>query len=151
MFARLAPLLVALPLSLSAAVIPAVAEDANMPAVPRGLVFKPQLTNKNVTHDPLGVWPDSDLLPRANLFVARVRSPRGDWILSIADNQCSMQGDCQALLALVHPDGTKIIMANPSLNPGWKAVVTPDFKKIYTQEMGEGAKPFTGSYDIGIQ
>ncbi|GLS18043.1 hypothetical protein GCM10007874_10590 [Labrys miyagiensis] len=115
----------------------------------------PTLAHANVSHDPDGLWKPSDFSPFGNpphlpsIYTATLKTPTGEWILSMLDNQCSPQSDCQAVLAFKSKDGGWKIVANPSLVMGGTATLSATFKTITTEEVDDSANGFTGKYDVG--
>ncbi|PSH63334.1 hypothetical protein CU102_24020 [Phyllobacterium brassicacearum] len=119
-----------------------------------GYDFNLTLTHKNVSHDPDGLWDDSNFTPSGeppelpNIYTARLTTPAGEWILSQLDTQCTMQSDCAFILALKKKDGKLQKLASGSVIMGGKATLSLNYKKITTEEVDDAAKPFTGSYNV---
>jgi hypothetical protein len=120
-----------------------------------GYTFDLQLTSKNASQDPDGVWDSQDLAAFGNpphhpdIYTARLTTPAGEWLLSQTSGDCNMQTMCTALLIHKTPDGKSQVVANPQVLLGGTATLSLNYKKITTQELDESAKPFTGSYDVG--
>ncbi|OEC93611.1 hypothetical protein [Rhizobium sp. YK2] len=120
----------------------------------QGYKLTPVLTYKNVSHDPEGLWDDSDLQtfgapPRLpSIYIARITTPRGEWILSQLDSACTMQGDCQFVLALKKPGGEARIVASGNGLLGHPVTLSLNYAKIFTEEINDSVQPFTGSYDV---
>ena len=125
------------------------------PAVAQqGYKLTPVLTYKNVSHDPEGLWDDSDLQtfgapPRLpSIYIARTTTPKGDWIFSQLDSACTMQGDCQFLLALKKPGGNAQIVASGNGLLGHPVTLSLNYAKIFTEEINDSIQAFTGTYDV---
>ena len=119
-----------------------------------GVPLSLKLTAKGATHDPDGVWSDRDLdnirqtFGPPDIYTARITTSKGTWLLSQTNGDCNMQGMCTAQLVLIEPGKAPKLMANPQMPLGGTAVLSPDFKKIRTSEIGENGKPLAGSYDV---
>jgi hypothetical protein len=119
-----------------------------------GYKFNLQLTSKNASQDPDGVWDSQSLEPSGDppehpdIYTARITTPSGDWLLSQTNADCNMQGMCTTLLVHKSKDGKTQVVANPQVMLGGSATLSLNYKKITTQELDEAAKPFTGSYNV---
>ncbi|ANP91529.1 MULTISPECIES: hypothetical protein [Rhizobium] len=119
-----------------------------------GYKLTPVLTYKNISHDPEGLWDDSDLTefghPRhlPSIYIGRTTTPKGEWIVSQLDNACSMQGDCQFVLALKKPDGSVKVVASGNGLLGHPVTLSLNYRKVFTEEINDSAQPFVGSYDV---
>ena len=120
----------------------------------QGYKLIPVLTYKNVSHDPEGLWDDSDLQtfgapPRLpSIYIARTTTPKGEWILSQLDSACTMQGDCQFILALKKPGGPAKIVASGNGLLGHPVTLSLNYAKLFTEEINDSVRAFTGSYDV---
>jgi hypothetical protein len=120
----------------------------------QGYKLTPVLTYKNVSHDPDGLWDDSDLQkfgapPRLpSIYIARITTPKGEWILSQLDSACTMQGDCQFVLALKRPGGSARIVASGNGLLGHPVTLSLNYAKIFAEEINDSVQAFTGSYDV---
>nr|WP_181377327.1 hypothetical protein [Ochrobactrum sp. LM19] len=119
-----------------------------------GYSLQLQLTTRKASSDPDGVW-DSDTLTsyqdppvRPDIYTATLNSPSGRWLLTQTTADCNMQGMCTSLLVHFDKKGKKTVVANPQMIQGGKAVLSLNYRKITTTEIGEGGKPVTGSYDV---
>jgi hypothetical protein len=121
----------------------------------KGYQLTPTLAHAKVSEDPDGIWKASDLTPFGNpahlpsIYLAILKTSKGEWILSMVDNQCSPQSDCQAVLAFRGKDGSLKVVSNPSLVMGGTATLSANFKTITTEEVDDTANAFTGKYDVG--
>ncbi|SCB40480.1 hypothetical protein [Rhizobium hainanense] len=119
-----------------------------------GVALSLKLTAKDAEHDPDGVWSDRDLdnirqtFGPPDIYTARITTSNGTWLLSQTNGDCNMQGMCTAQLVLIEPGKAPKLMANPQMPLGGTAVLSPDFKKIKTSEIGENGRPLAGSYDV---
>ena len=114
-----------------------------------------KLSTKDATHDPDGVWSDSELADirqtagKPIIYTARITTPSAIWLLSQTNGDCNLQGMCTALLVLLKPGAPPVHMANPQMRLGGTAILSSDYRKLTTAEIGENGKAFTGSYDVG--
>jgi hypothetical protein len=113
-----------------------------------------KLTTRDATHDPDGVWTDDDLADirqaagEPNIYTARITTPSATWLLSQTNGDCNLQGMCTAVLVLLKPGSPPVRMANPQMPLGGTAILSSDYKKLTTSEIGENGKAVTGSYDV---
>lgn len=119
-----------------------------------GYKFNLQLTSKNASRDPDGVWDSQDLASYGNpphhpdIYTARITTPSGEWLLSQTSGDCNMQTMCTTLLVHKSSDGQTQVVANPQVMLGGSGTLSLNYKKLTTQELDEAAKPFIGSYDV---
>ncbi|MPR08650.1 hypothetical protein [Microvirga tunisiensis] len=107
--------------------------------LPPGYTFTPELTYKNVSQDPDGIWEPSDLElfgdppHHPDIYTARVSTPAGEWMLSQITSGCSLQSECPFQLTLKRPNGPRKIVAGGMLLRRASAVLAADYSKIFTQ------------------
>lgn len=112
---------------------------AQQQKLPPGYTFKPELTYKNASQDPDGIWEPSDLepvgIPREypDIYTARVTTPAGEWTLSQITSGCSLQSECPFQLTLKRSGGSKVAVADGMLLRGGTAVLSADYSKIFAE------------------
>lgn len=120
----------------------------------QGYEFKLKLTAKNASIDPDGVWDNETLSSYTNppvhpdIYTATIRTPSGTWLLTQTTADCNMQGMCTSLLVHIAKNGTKKVVANPQILQGGEATLSLNYRFITTMEIGEGGKPFKGTYKV---
>jgi len=121
-----------------------------------GYQLTPLPTYKNVAQDPTGVWDDSYFTkfgdhPRyPTIYTARIATPKGEWTISQVDSACSIQGDCQFVILLKNKSGKINVVAEGSAQLGRPVILAMNYKKIFTEEIGEGGEGITGSYEVEV-
>ncbi|SEF01309.1 hypothetical protein SAMN05519104_7742 [Rhizobiales bacterium GAS188] len=99
----------------------------------------PVLVHDHVHSDPDGIWTPSDFDPKLGgmIYVARLDTPKGQWILSENTGaSCGLNSVCSFKLMLRKPDGTLIEKVGGEALVGAMAFLTRDFKTLITDDNG---------------
>lgn len=120
----------------------------------QGYVFKLERSVFDAQHDPDGIWGDDELAFIRKLgfvpmiYTAHLSTPKGEWLLSQTNGDCNPQGMCTTLLHLRKAGGNYVMVANPQMPLGGRAVLSLNYRKIYTQEINQSGRGFEGVYDV---
>ncbi|MFW8584192.1 hypothetical protein ACOJBM_02250 [Rhizobium beringeri] len=119
-----------------------------------GYKLTPVLTYKNISHDPEGLWDDSDLTefrtPRhlPSIYIGRTTTPKG----SGSYRSWTMPALCRAIVSLSWRSKSRMapvkVVASGNGLLGHPVTLSLNYRKVFTEEINDSAQPFVGSYDV---
>jgi hypothetical protein len=112
----------------------------SVPAFAVDLVLTPKVTVKNASHDPMGVWTDSDLaqfgIPRhhPDILTASKEADGGTWILTTI-SRGNLQSVAPFVLLFRSVDGHTAVKASGEMGIGSSATLRTDKREIETESL----------------